>query len=267
MTAATYMRALSAVIWRELLRFVHQRQRLLAALVRPLVWLIIFAAGFRTILGVSIVPPYQTYVTYDVYIMPGLLGMILLFNAMQTSLSMVYDREMGSMRVLLTAPFPRWFLLLSKLVSGVVAGLVQVYLFFIIARLLGVHLPNTGFLTIAPALVLSGLMLGAMALLITSLIRQLENFAGVMNFIIFPMLFLSSALYPIWRIEEQNRILALACYLNPFTHVVELIRFSVYAQVNLLSLAITGVGGLIVFALAAWLHAPARRFPGQRRAA
>ena len=78
---------------------------------RPLVWLFIFAAGFRQILGVSIIPPYETYVLYEVYVTPGLMAMIQLFNGMQSSLSMVYDREMGNMRMLLVSPFPRWFLL------------------------------------------------------------------------------------------------------------------------------------------------------------
>ena len=92
------------------LRFLHQRERFISALVRPLVWLFIFAAGFRQVLGVSIIPPYDTYVLYEVYITPGLMAMIQLFNGMQSSLSMVYDREMGNMRTLLVSPMPRWFL-------------------------------------------------------------------------------------------------------------------------------------------------------------
>src|SRR5713226_7564372 len=80
-------------------------------LVRPLVWLFIFAAGFRQVLGISIIPPYETYIPYEVYIAPGLMAMIQLFNGMQSSLSMVYDREMGNMRTLLVSPLPRWYLL------------------------------------------------------------------------------------------------------------------------------------------------------------
>ena len=83
MGLAGYVACFRAIIWREVLRFIHQRERFLSALVRPLVWLFIFAAGFRQVLGVSIIPPYQTYVLYEVYIAPGLIGMILLFNAMQ----------------------------------------------------------------------------------------------------------------------------------------------------------------------------------------
>ena len=78
---------------RELMKFVQQRGRLLSALVRPLIWLAVFATGFYNVFGDSIIPPYKTYITYQVYIVPGLLGMILLFHAMQSSLSMVYDRE------------------------------------------------------------------------------------------------------------------------------------------------------------------------------
>src|SRR3712207_9347878 len=103
---------------RETLRFLGQRGRLFAAIVRPLVWLALFAAGFRAVLGLSIIPPYQTYVLYEVYIVPGLLGMMLLFHGMQTSLSMVYDREMGSMKTLLVSPLPRWFLLGARLMRS-----------------------------------------------------------------------------------------------------------------------------------------------------
>ena len=105
---AQHLICLRGIAWREALRFVHQRERFVSALVRPLVWLFIFAAGFRQILGVSIIPPYETYVLYEVYVTPGLMAMIQLFNGMQSSLTMVYDREMGNMRMLLVSPFPRW---------------------------------------------------------------------------------------------------------------------------------------------------------------
>ena len=114
--------AFAGIARREALRFTNQRERFLAALVRPLVWLFIFAAGFRSVLGLSITPPYQTYVLYEVYVTPGLCGMILLFSGMQSSLSMVYDRETGAMRSLLVSPYPRWFLLGSKLLASVLVS-------------------------------------------------------------------------------------------------------------------------------------------------
>lgn len=237
-TPAGAWRCLMGILWREGLRFIHQRTRFVAALVRPLVWLFIFAAGFRSVLGVSIIPPYETYILYDEYIVPGLIAMIQLFNGMQSSLSMVYDREMGSMRVLLTSPMPRWFLLTARLLAGTLLSLPQVYVFLAIARIWGVEPPAMGYLTVLPALVLSGLMLGALGLLLSSAIRQLENFAGVMNFVIFPMFFASSALYPLWKVEEASPLLRDVCGLNPFTYAVELNRFALYGQVDIQSLIV-----------------------------
>ncbi|MEW5301626.1 MAG: hypothetical protein WDW36_004475 [Sanguina aurantia] len=100
------LQALLALSSRETIKFLHQRGRLLSALVRPSLWLLVFAAGFRDVFGVSVIPPYSTYIEYQVYVVPGLLGIVLLFNGMQSSLAMVYDREMGLMRLLLTAPLP-----------------------------------------------------------------------------------------------------------------------------------------------------------------
>lgn len=238
--------AFSGIARRETLRFVHQRGRFLAALVRPLVWLFIFAAGFRAVLGLSITPPYQTYVLYEVYVTPGLVAMIQLFNGMQSSLSMVYDRETGAMRTLLVSPFPRWFLLGSKLVAGVIVSIIQVYTFLAIAWFWGIRPPLWGYVAVIPALVLSGLMLGAMGLFLSSAIRQLENFAGVMNFVIFPMFFASSALYPLWRMRESSPLLYDICRFNPFTHAVELIRFALYMQMNWGALAVV-LGCLAAF--------------------
>jgi ABC-2 type transport system permease protein len=253
-----YAICMAGIVRREGLRFLHQRERFVSALVRPLVWLFIFAAGFRQVLGVSIIPPYETYVLYEVYITPGLIAMIQLFNGMQSSLSMVYDREMGNMRTLLVSPMPRWFLLSSKLVAGTAVSLLQVYAYLVIAYFWEIEPPRPwGYLTVLPALVLVGLMLGSFGLLLSSLIKQLENFAGVMNFVIFPMFFASSALYPLWRVQESSPWLYYICQANPFTHAVELIRFAFYQQLNLQALAIVLGCGIVFMGGAILAYNPA----------
>ncbi len=249
--------ALQAIVLREALRFVRQRSRFIAALVRPLVWLVVFAAGFRAALGLSITPPYQTYITYEIYIVPGLCGMIILFNSMQSALSLVYDREMGSMRLLLTSPLPRWWLLMCRLIAATVMSIVQVYAFLAIAALYGIRLPWEGYILALPALIIAGLTLGALGLALSSLIHQLENFAGVMNFVIFPMFFLSSALYPLWKMAESSETLHDICAVNPFTHTVELIRFALYGEFNVGALGWTALAGVIFLALALWGYDPA----------
>ena len=135
MRAAQYARVFMGILNREAVRWFNQRSRFISALVRPLVWLGIFAAGFRFTLGLSIIEPYDTYIPYEVYIAPGLVAMIQLFNGMQSSLSMVYDREMGSMKTLMISPFPRWYLLLCKLMAGVAVSIVQVYMFLAVVAI------------------------------------------------------------------------------------------------------------------------------------
>jgi ABC-2 type transport system permease protein len=247
-----------AIMGREFLRFVHQRERFLAALVRPLVWLLVFAAGFRAALGLSIIPPYQTYITYETYIVPGLCAMVLLFNGMQSSLSLVYDREMGSMRLLLTSPFPRGWLLFCRLFGATLISVLQVYAFLGIAALFEITMPVWGYVAVLPGLILGGLMLGALGLVLSSFIKQLENFAGVMNFVIFPMFFLSSALYPLWKMRESSELLHDICALNPFTHVVELIRFLLYLQMNWQALAWVVGSTVVLGAVALWAYDPSR---------
>jgi ABC-2 type transport system permease protein len=260
-----YVTSLSAIASREALRFVHQRERFVAALVRPLVWLLVFAAGFRAALGISIIAPYQTYITYETYIVPGLCGMVLLFNGMQSSLSLIYDREMGSMKLLLTSPLPRWWLLLCKLLGSTLISILQVYAFLAIAAAFGVKPPLIGYLTVLPALLVVGLMLGSLGLVLSSLVKQLENFAGVMNFVIFPMFFLSSALYPLWKMAESSELLYTICAFNPFTHGVELIRFALYGQANGAALIWTLIATAVFTAAAVRGYDPARGMIGRKR--
>ena len=125
--------ALKGLTYRETTKFLHQKGRLFSAFVRPALWLFVFAAGVGTVTGVDpgINHPYPIQnVNYFEYIIPGLIGMVLLFSGMQSSLSMVYDREMGVMRLLLTAPLPRWYLLTAKLFSGTFLSVIQAYVYY-----------------------------------------------------------------------------------------------------------------------------------------
>ena len=119
-------------------------------------------------------------------------------------------------------------------------------------------MPVWGYVAVLPVLVLTGLMLGALGLLISSTVRQLENFAGVMNFVIFPMFFLSTALYPLWKMAESSPLLRDICALNPFTQAVELIRFALYLELNAQALFWVILAFGLFVAGAVWGYDPAR---------
>lgn len=125
-----YIYCMKGIVYKELIRFLKQKSRFFSALVRPLLWLFIFSVGFKTALGLAIIPPYETYITYETYIVPGLVGMVLLFNGMQSSLTMIFDREMGSMKILLTSYINRNYLLFCKMFATAIVSTLQAITFF-----------------------------------------------------------------------------------------------------------------------------------------
>ena len=135
----THWRPVYAVLEREVLRMFRQRTRLLAAMVRPLIWLFVIGAGFGAVLGQA------NGISYQTYLVPGVLGMTLLFGAMLAALSMVYDKESGVMRMLIVAPFPHYWIVIAKMLSSALAAILQAVLLLALLAVLGYLGPETRF--------------------------------------------------------------------------------------------------------------------------
>ena len=212
-------RAVYGIVAREFLRFLRQRGRVLASIGRPFVWLLFAGAGFATVFA------GRNEIDYRVYMAPGLLGMVVMFGSLLAALSTVTDREAGVLRMVLVAPIRRSTVALGKTLGATALGTTQAVAVAALMLPL-VHLrPTLGGAGLAlVAIVLSGLALGA-----------IENFAGVMNFVIFPMLFLSGALYPVRHLGPVLRIAALA---NPLAYGVDLLKHALLG-----AWAKTGYGG------------------------
>ena len=166
--------------------------------------------------------------------------MILLFNGMQSSLSMVYDREMGNMRTLLVSPLPRWFLLSCKLLAGTAVSMLQVYVFLLIAWFWGIEPPPIGLSHGAAGAGPVGPdagRAGHAAVVGDPAARELRRRDELRHL---PDVFrLLRALSAVADAGEQPA--ALLCLpVNPFTHAVELIRFALYGQIDWMSLAVVG---------------------------
>ncbi|MDD2368018.1 MAG: ABC transporter permease [Sulfuricurvum sp.] len=245
-----YYYCAKGIIYKELLRFLKEKSRFFSALVRPLLWLFIFSVGFKSALGLAIIPPYESYITYETYIVPGLVGMILLFNGMQSSLTMIIDKEMGSMKILLTSYINRNFLLFCKMFATAIVSTIQAITFLIVAYLYGIELTFSGVLLAIPIILFTSIILNAFALFISSVIKQLENFAAIMNFVIFPMFFLSSALYPLWKIKDSSLLLFNVSSCNPFTYIVESIRFALYLKFDLFTFYVICISFFLMLSLA-----------------
>ena len=153
---------------------------------------------------------------------------------------------------MLVSPLLRSFLLLSKILGATILAVIKIYVFLGLATIFGYYMPFSGLLMILPAILFSSIMLCAIVLLIKVYTRQIENFAWMMNFVIFPMFFLSSAIYPLWKLRGFGaQFIYWIATLNPFTHVVEFIRFSAYGQFNTISATVVVSCSIIAFLLAA----------------
>ncbi len=215
------IRALSAIILRELVRMFRQRGRLVSAMVRPLIWLLVIGTGFQSLVGEAMGEDYHQF------LVPGLLAMVLLFGAMLASLSLVYDKESGVMRMLVMAPFPHYWIVLSRTLSAAIAGLIQALLLLLILLPMGYvpQLPDIPLMI--TALVLAAFTCASLGMLIAVFSRTLDNFAVIMNFVIFPVFFLSGALYPLRKLPMEFVWLAQA---NPFTYAVDLLKHAMLGQ-------------------------------------
>ena len=212
------LRPIYAVLEREVLRMIRQRTRLVAALVRPLIWLLVIGGGFSATVG-------QAHgVSYQDFLVPGVLGMTTLFGAMLAALTTVYDKESGVMRMMIVAPLPHGWIVLAKMVSAALAAIVQAALLIVLLLLLGFFGKETNWLLLAAAIPATSFACAGIGMLTASFARTLDNFAATMNFVIFPVFFLSGALYPV---QTLPAILKQAAMINPYTYGVDLLKHAI----------------------------------------
>ncbi len=207
--------AIRAVVEREFKRFVRQRGRLLSTLVRPLLWLVVIGSGYSAIVSDG------DGISYHQYLLPGIFGMVLLFSTMLSALATVHDREFGPIRMLLIAPVPRSAIVWAKTLAATLLGLAQAILFLPLLFFLGIWPGPAALLFFFCGVALTALALSSLGMLLASRIRSIEGFAVVMNFVIFPMFFLSGALYPAARLPGW---LQPVVRINPLTYGIDLMK-------------------------------------------
>lgn len=248
--------AVYGIVARDLQRASRQTGRLLGGVARPLMWLLLVGTGFNAIASVEGVPSYR------VFVFPGIVTMAALFGAMLTAISTVYDREFGMLRLMLASPAGVPALLAGRVAAAAMIGVVQGGLVLLFAPLVvRITLVQAG--AALGTLVLAALVSAALGLLIASRLRSVENFAGVINVVLFPLLFLSGALYPIATLPPVLHMLA--C-LNPVTYEVDLMHHAFgqpTAFAPLLDVAVMLAFTLVSLTAAAWLFDPEQRLVGQ----
>jgi ABC-2 type transport system permease protein len=253
------LHAAYGIVARDLARAGRQTGRLLGGVARPFMWLLLIGTGYGAIARLESGLPYQAFV------FPGIVVMAALFGGTLTAVSTVYDREFGMLRLMLASPAGIGAVLGGRAAAATLVGTLQGGLVLAAGPLLLEAAPER-YLFAAGALVLVAGMSATLGLLVAARLRSVENFAGIINVLLFPLLFLSGALYPTVGMPPALRALARA---NPVTAAVDLVRHALGqpAETALPAAAAVVLGtAALAFLLTALLFDPEQRFGGARPA-
>jgi len=207
------------VLWlRELKRFVRAKSRVVGALAMPLFFLAFLGLGFRKMM----IPGVSGEVGYVTFLVPGILGMSLLFSSTFGGLSVLWDKEFGFLKEIMVAPVSRVSIVLGRLAGGVTTSLVQGILLLSVSFLLGFKINTIVSLPLAIVFMalISSSFLG-LGLIFASKMKDMQGFNIVFNFVIFPLFFLSGALYPLENFPVWLRYIS---YIDPLTYGVDGLR-------------------------------------------
>ncbi|HET9093130.1 MAG TPA: ABC transporter permease, partial [Acidimicrobiales bacterium] len=181
------------VVWhRELLRFSRDRTRMITSLVQPVLFLFVLGTGLSTIARTS-----DIGVSFKTFMFPGIIGMTVLFTAVFSAISIVWDREFGFLREMLVAPVARWAIVLGKCLGGASVATAQGIVFLALAGAVGVPYNPLMLLAIIGEMALMAFTLTGFGVLLASRMQQMQSFQVVVQFFVMPMFFLSGAMFPL----------------------------------------------------------------------
>jgi ABC-2 type transport system permease protein len=209
-------------IWlREMLRFSRLRSRLIGSIASPFFFLAFLSIGFGASAATSGIPSGVGYISF---LTPGIIGMTLLFSSTFAGLSVLWDREFGFLKEIMVAPVSRIAIVLGRTAGGSTTALLQALIILLAGIIMGMKMPTLqGFLLSLVFMILIAATFIGLGLAFASKMEDMSGFSLIMNFVIFPLFFLSGALFPLDRFPPAVKILAL---LNPLTYGVDGLRYS-----------------------------------------
>ncbi len=185
------------IIWyRDVLRYWRDRTRLVSSFGQPLLFLVVFGSGLTASLGAGLTRELGD-VSYVRFLFPGIVAMAVLFTAVFSAISIVWDREFGFLREVLVAPISRAAVVMGKSLGGSTVAMLQGAILLILAPVLGVSLDLLLVVKLLGFMFLTALALTSMGILIAARLQSMEAFQMIMNFLIMPMFFLSGAFFPL----------------------------------------------------------------------
>lgn len=219
------LRAVRVVWTRELIRFTHDRMRIVTSLIQPVLYLFVLGTGLSSLIGTEA----NGSVSYRTFMFPGVLALSVMFTAIFSAASIVWDREFGFMREMLVAPIGRGAIVVGKCLGGATVAVLQGALLIALAGFVGVPYSPVLILELVALLLVLAFAMTAFGVMAAARIRSIQSFMGLTQLILMPMFFLSGALYPLASLPGW---LAVLTRVNPLTYAVDALRQAVFAHVD-----------------------------------
>ncbi|MFC2003360.1 ABC transporter permease [Chloroflexota bacterium] len=210
------LRGIYTIWYRDLLRFWHDKMRLMGAITFPLLFLFVFGSGLSARMG-SLGPG----IDFVQFMFPGIIGMTVLMSSFMAGVSVVWDREFGFLKEVLVAPISRVSVATGKTLGAATVALLQGLLILLFAPLIGVSFSPWLVLVLLPLMFLLAASMGSLGILLATRIRSMEAFQAVMQMLMFPMVFLSGVFFPLQGLPAWMNALV---KLNPATYGIAPIR-------------------------------------------
>jgi ABC-2 type transport system permease protein len=220
------LRAVSIVWQRELIRFRRDRLRAVTSLIQPLLFLLVLGTGLSSLAKGSMPPG----VSFKAFIYPGVLAMSVMFTAIFSAASIVWDREFGFLREMLVAPVSRSAIVIGKIFGGATIATFQGIIMLALAGLADVPYNPVLLLTLAAELFLLAFTLTSFGVMMAARITQFQAFMALTQMLVLPLFFLSGALYPLTGLPAW---LSFLTRIDPLTYVVGPMRHAVFIHLGL----------------------------------
>lgn len=214
------------VVWRrEIIRFRRDRLRMITSLMQPLLFLFVLGTGLSSLFAGTDAGDLNV----RTFLFPGVLTLAVLFTAVFSAGSIVWDREFGFLREMLVAPVGRYAIVVGKCVGGATVATFQGVVLLALAGLVGVPYNPIMIVLVVAELMLIALMITAFGVMIAARIKTFQAFMAMTQVLMLPMFFLSGALFPLNNLPTW---LAVLTHLNPLTYAVDLVRRTIFAFID-----------------------------------
>jgi ABC-2 type transport system permease protein len=212
----THLLGIYTIWYRDILRFWHDKTRLMGSIFFPLLFLFVFGTGLSTRMG-ALGPG----VDFTKFMFPGIIGMTVLTSSFMAGVSVVWDREFGFLKEVLVAPISRAAVAIGKTLGSATVALLQGLLILLLAPLIGVSVSAATVAALIGLMLLLAVAMGSFGILMATRIRSMEAFQATMQMLMFPMVFLSGAFFPVEGLPGWMNVLV---KINPATYGITPIR-------------------------------------------